>query len=76
MKPTFTLLAFIALFSFLSFTSCDSSEEITPTAIEPITSEAYLNLSYHPPVFFQYALHNAETNELQGFLIDKAGEIR
>ena len=67
MKPTFLPLLCAAVLAMLFVTACDSSEEITPATIEPLSSADYLNLSYHPSVFFQYALHDAETDELQGF---------
>ena len=60
----------------ISFTACDEQTDIAPTTIEPLSDEEYLRLGFHPPVLFQYALHDRETDKLDGFIIDRSGLVR
>ena len=76
MKNSRLLFIALCIFAGLAFTACEEQAEIAPAQIEPLSNEEYLRLSYHPPILFQYTLHDKETDELSGFLIDKSGEIR
>ena len=73
--PRLLTLCLIVLMA-VAFTGCEEQTDIAPATIEPLSDEEYLRLGFHPPVLFQYAVHDRETDKLHGFSIDKAGTIR
>lgn len=74
-SPRLLFLCLIVLMGF-AFTSCEEQTDMVPTTIEPLSDEEYLRLGFHPPVLFQYAIHDRETDKLHGFTIDRSGAIR
>lgn len=70
------LLVFFVLLMGLSFTACEEQTDIAPATLEPMSDADYLRLGFHPPVLFQYAIHDRETDKLHGFTIDRSGLIR
>lgn len=66
------LLVFLLAGSFLA--ACQEKIEIRPDV--SVASTSVQIPSNLPPVLFQFAQYDAETDILEGFLINKSGEIR